>query len=110
MPQAEALALTLAGCHAGDASLIRRGLRDVLVEPRRAPLIPGFDAVKAAALECGALGASISGGGPSVFGWFESHDAARRAADAMQEAFRRAGHASDALISAVDAPGARVLS
>ncbi len=109
VPQAEALALTLAGCHAGDASLLRRGLRDVLVEPRRAPLIPGFEAVKAAALECGALGASISGGGPSVFGWFESRQAAHRAATAMQDAFRRAGHDSDARISVVDAPGARVL-
>jgi homoserine kinase len=107
--QAEALALTLTGCHAGDASLIRRGLRDVLVEPRRAPLIPGFAQVKAAALDSGALGASISGGGPSVFAWFESREAAARAAAAMQAAFRDAGHASDALVSAVDVPGAKVL-
>ena len=41
--QSANLALVLAGCHAGDADLVRAGLRDVLVEPRRAPLIGGFD-------------------------------------------------------------------
>ena len=43
--QSEGLALVLAGCYGKDAALIRRGLRDVLVEPRRAPLIPGFAGV-----------------------------------------------------------------
>lgn len=107
--QSEGLALLLAGCHAGDPTLIRRGLHDVLVEPRRAPLIPGFAAVKQAALDCGALGASISGGGPSVFAWCADADTAARASRAMQEAFRAAGHGSDALVSPVDAPGARIL-
>ncbi len=107
--QSEALALVILGCMEGRADLIRRGLRDVLVEPRRAPLIPGFAQVKAAAMAEGALGSSISGGGPSVFAWFESREQAARGATAMQRAFRAAGHASDALISVVDAPGARVL-
>jgi homoserine kinase len=107
--QSEALALVLLGCVEGSADLIRRGLHDVLVEPRRAPLIPGFEQVKAEALANGALGASISGGGPSVFAWFEGRGKAERGAAAMQRAFRDAGHASDALVSAVDAPGARVL-
>ena len=74
------LALFLTGLARGDASLIREGLRDVLVEPRRAPLIPGFAAVRQAALDHGALGASISGGGPSCFAWFASRDAAAAAA------------------------------
>lgn len=108
--QSEGLALLLAGCQMGDASLIRRGLHDVLVEPRRAPLIPGFAQVKQAALDAGALGSSISGGGPSVFAWCADAATAARAASAMQEAFHAAGHASDALVSPVDAPGAVVLS
>lgn len=107
--QSEALALTLMGCLRNEASLLRRGLRDTLVEPRRASLIPGFEQVKQAAMQAGALGASISGGGPSVFGWFESRHAAEQAAAAMQRAFREAGHASEAVISAVDAPGARLV-
>ena len=108
--QSEGLALVLAGCWRGDAALIRRGFRDVLVEPRRASLIPGFAKVKAAALDAGALGASISGGGPSVFGWFDSKERAQAAVEAMAAAFAQEGLASDVLVSKVNAPGARVES
>ena len=107
--QSANLALVLAGCHAGDAQLVRAGLRDVLVEPRRAPLIAGFDAAKAAALEAGAMGASISGAGPSVFAWFESRDRAEAAAPAVQAAFAAAGFESQAWVSAVDSAGAVLL-
>ncbi|MBX3462150.1 MAG: homoserine kinase [Planctomycetes bacterium] len=106
--QSEGLALVLAGCFRGDADLIGRGLRDVLVEPRRAPLIPGFAAVQRAALDHGALGASIAGGGPSVFGWFRSAAAAAQATAAMQRAFAAAGLASSAVTSPVDGPAAEV--
>lgn len=108
--QTEALALLLTGCARGDEELLRRGVRDVLVEPRRAPLIPGFEDVKRAALEGGAVGASIAGGGPSVFGWFCSSDAATSGGEAMQRAFARHGVDSDLFISPVAGPRARVES
>ncbi len=107
--QSANLALVLAGCHAGDASLVRAGLSDVLVEPRRAPLIAGFAAAKQAALGAGAMGASISGAGPSVFGWFETRAAAEAAAPKIQAAFAAAGYDSQAWVSPVGAPGAVVL-
>ncbi|KRA44472.1 homoserine kinase [Pseudoxanthomonas sp. Root630] len=107
--QSANLALVLAGCHAGDASLVRAGLRDVLVEPRRAPLIVGFDAAKQAALAAGAMGASISGAGPSVFAWFESRVEAEAAAPAVQAAFAAAGFDSQAWVSPIDAPAAHLL-
>ena len=104
------LALVLAGCFNHDTSLIREGLSDVLVEPYRAALIPGFAAVKQAALDAGALGASISGAGPSVFGWFESHTAAESAGERMKQAFAAEGLTSTAHISAVEAPGASLVN
>ncbi|CAN4279724.1 homoserine kinase [Pseudoxanthomonas sp. LjRoot125] len=107
--QSANLALVLAGCHAGDASLVRAGLRDILVEPRRAPLIAGFDAAKQAALSAGAMGASISGAGPSVFAWFESRAEAEAAAPAVQAAFAAAGFDSQAWVSPINAPAARLL-
>ena len=107
--QSANLALVLAGCHAGDAGLVRAGLKDVLVEPRRAPLIVGFAAAKQAALEAGAMGASISGAGPSVFGWFESRAEAEAAAPAIQAAFAAAGFDSQAWVSPINSPGAKVL-
>ena len=107
--QSANLALVLAGCHRGDPALIRAGLRDVLVEPRRAPLIVGFDRVKQAALDHQAMGASISGAGPSVFAWFETRALAELAASAMQTAFADAGFASETFVSPIAGPAARVL-
>ena len=108
--QSEGLALVLAGCFRGDYELIGRGLKDVLVEPRRAALIPGFAEVKAAALAAGALGASISGAGPSVFAWFADRERAANAGLAMAKAFAGAGLASDIIVSAVANAGAQVVS
>ena len=107
--QSASLAQVLLGCERGDAALVRAGLRDHLVEPRRASLIPGFAAVKQAALDAGAMGASISGAGPSVFAWFEGRDAAAAAAAAMVAAFAAAGLGSDPHVSPVAGPRAEVL-
>ncbi len=106
--QSEGLALVLAGCYGGDFDLIRRGLRDVLVEPRRAPLVPGFAGVKSAALDAGALGASISGAGPSVFAWCAGRALAERVAQAMQSAFGAVDLESDVFVSLVASPGATI--
>lgn len=106
--QSERLALFVAGCFRGDATLVRRALEDVLVEPRRAPLIPGFARVKAAALAQGALGSSISGAGPSVFAWFEQRAQAERGGEAMRAAFREAGLEADLLVSRLAGPKARL--
>ena len=106
--QSANLALVLAGCYRNDLECIRAGLRDVLIEPFRAPLVRGFAPVKAAALEQGALGASISGGGPSVFAWC-TEDRAERIARAMEQAFRAEGIDCDTWISPVAAPAARVV-
>jgi homoserine kinase len=108
--QSANLALVLAGCHRNDVELIRAGLRDVLVEPRRAKLISGFAAVKQAALDAGALGASISGAGPSVFAWCADKATADIAATRMRIAFAKAGVDSDAWVSPVAGPAAEVIA
>lgn len=107
--QSANLAQVLIGCLRGDETLVRAGFADVLVEPRRAPLIPGFAYVKQAALDCGAFGASISGAGPSVFAWFASKAEAAAAAAPMQAAFAKAGYASQSYLSPVAGPRAEVL-
>jgi homoserine kinase len=101
--------LVLAGCYEGNAALVRAGLRDLLVEPRRAPLIPGFGAVRDAALAAGAMGAGISGAGPSVFAWFESRGDAERAVAPMRAGFEKAGFSSEAFVSPVAGPAAELL-
>ncbi len=108
--QSANLALVLAGCFRGDADMVRAGLADVLIEPRRAALISGFDAVKRAALDHDALGASISGAGPSVFAWFAQRDAAVSAASAMRDAFAASGLDSCMHVSPINGPAAGVLA
>ena len=108
--QSANLSLVLAGCFRGDANMVRDGLKDILVEPRRSVLIAGFPTVKQAALDHGALGASISGAGPSVFGWFEHRAQAEAAATAMRVAFFRAGFDSQSYVSPIAGPAARVLA
>lgn len=95
----------------GDLALLSRSLEDVIAEPKRASLVPGFYAVKAAALAAGALGCSLSGSGPSVFALSSSLEIAMRAGDAMQRAFdAESSVGADLWVSLVGRQGARVVS
>jgi homoserine kinase len=108
--QSAALAGFISGCFQHDTDLIRHTLHDFLIEPQRAPLIPGFADVKAAALKEGALGASISGSGPTVFALVTSEADAARVRDAMEQAFKTNGlNEVDSWISPVNRQGARIV-
>lgn len=102
------LAGFLTGCFTGDLQLMRESLQDVIIEPQRQVLIPGFQAVKAGAMKNGAIGCSISGAGPTVFAWCEQQDA-ERIRDAMVAGFTAHQLASDAWISTLDAVGAQIV-
>ena len=103
------LAGFIAGCFTSDFELIREGLNDVVIEPQRRQLIPGFSAVRSAAMAAGALGCSISGAGPSMFAWVlaPQSEAVR---NAMVEEFGRNGVEVDHWIVDVDSPGARIVA
>ncbi len=101
------IASLVSACYSGDLSLLSRCLIDDVVTPARLPLIPGGNAAIEAALATGALGASISGAGPSLFALCRSSRSARSAAKAMAEAFEAAGLHSTTRISPASCPGAR---
>lgn len=102
------LAGFLVGCFTGDLRLIRASLQDVLIEPQRKGLIPGFERAKEAAMTKGALGCSISGAGPTIFAWCEE-PWAEAVCRAIVHAFQSEGLASDRWISRIDDVGAQVL-
>ena len=104
------VAAMVAALYSGDLALLGRALDDRIAEPARAPLLPGFLAAKRAALEAGALGASISGSGPTAFALAGSHSAAERIGAAMTAAYAAAGIGCVVRIDSVDATGARVVS
>lgn len=108
--QAGNLAALVTGLHTGDDELIESALVDHVAEPVRAGLTPGFEAMRQAALAAGALGAGLSGSGPSVFALCRGAERARAAGEAMRRALATAADLEgDLLVSPVGAPGARVL-
>ena len=107
--QSARLASFILGCATHNFELIRRGLEDVLIEPQRASLIPGFFEVKRAAMQAGALGCSISGAGPAVFALAESLETAEAARAAMIAAFKISNLPSRGWVSRIRTVGAQVL-
>ena len=104
------VAALVAALAAGDLTLLGRSIEDRLVEPLRAPLIPGFGRVKQAALRAGALGCSIAGSGPSVFAFAGDAGVAGEIGAEMQAAFRSAADLdSDLYSGTVNKEGARIL-
>ena len=91
----------------GDAALVGRAMVDHVAEPARAALVDGFVEAKRAALESGALGASLSGSGPTTFAVCASEAQALAAAEAMRWAYEAAGHFCASRVATIDFDGAR---
>ncbi len=90
--------------------LIAHSLVDRVAEPHRSRFIPGFDAVRSAGLEAGALGAGLSGSGPSMFALCRTIAEAQSAAMAMADAFTEVGlEGVDTQVSEVGNTGAYVI-
>lgn len=100
----------VAGLLKSDYDLIGRALHDEIVEPIRSVLIPGYDQIKQAALQAGALGCSISGSGPSIFALSRSREDAQNIGEAMRQAVSAIGLESDLYISKVNSRGATVVN
>ena len=77
----------IAGLMKGDYNLIGRSLEDVIIEPARNILIPGFEEVKMNAKKAGALGGGISGSGPSIFMLSETKDTAYNVEEEMKKVY-----------------------
>ncbi len=100
----------VAGLAAPDYDLIGRSLQDVIVEPVRSMLIPGFDQLKQRAIAGGALGCSISGSGPSVFALCNDTTKAEKIGKSFQELYQHLGIDHYVHTSKINPTGARVLS
>lgn len=79
----------VAGLLKNDYELIGRSLEDVLIEPVRSILIPGFDKIKQLSKEAGALGGGISGSGPSIFMLSKDEVTAREVEKQMHAVYER---------------------
>ncbi len=108
--QSANLAGFILGCAQSDLELIRNSLKDVVIEPQRAQLIPGFYELQNEAISNGALGFSISGSGPAMFALVAGPIAAKKIEKklimkAQQLGLKLKGH----WVSKISAQGAKVL-
>lgn len=103
------LAGFISGCYTNDLDMIRASFEDVVIEPQRQALIPGFADVRQASLGAGALGCSISGAGPTIFAWAQQDRAAGVLA-AMKAVFAQRSIQTDDWIIDVQSSGARIVA
>jgi homoserine kinase len=102
------LAGFISGCYTNDLDMIRASFQDVVIEPQRQALIPGFNEVRQAAMSAGALGCSISGAGPTMFAWAQAEHAADVLAT-MRAEFGRRSIGIDEWIVEAQSAGARLV-
>ena len=103
------LGALVVACHTDDCALFGRSLNDVLATPARLPLIPGGVDALEAAQSYGALGAGISGAGPSLFAVVDASASAAMVGEGMRAAFAHAGLTATVHVSSLAAPGARTV-
>jgi homoserine kinase len=99
----------VAGFMKKDYALIGRSLEDVIIEPVRSILIPGFDEVKKRCREAGALGGGISGSGPSIFMLNKEKKIAAASEKIMQEVFTQVGIEYKTYITTINKQGVTVM-
>lgn len=107
--QSANLGALVIGLYNSDFGLIRRALKDVVIEPQRAKLIPHFYEVQNAALAEGALGCSISGSGPSIFALCDNSLIAENVGNAMSNIFKQNKIESELFISPINQEGAKLI-
>lgn len=108
MHQAAQVGAIVAAASSGDLELLGRAIDDRIAEPSRAPLLPGFQEAKLAALAAGALGCSISGSGPTAFALSDARATAVEIAEAMVAAYAAVGLRSEYRVTTPDRQGLRI--
>ena len=99
----------VAGFVKNDYDLIGRSLEDVIIEPVRSMLIPGFDEVKEKCKAAGALGGGISGSGPSIFMMSKDLHTALAVEKTMREIYTRIGLDHHTYVTTINQQGVKII-
>jgi len=92
-----------------DYELIGRSLEDVIIEPVRSILIPGFAEVKQKSIEAGALGGGISGSGPSIFMMSKDENVSRTVEKIMKEVYDKIGIEYKTYVTTINNEGVKII-
>jgi homoserine kinase len=93
----------------GDTQKFGRAIRDIVVEPARAVLVPGFLEVQAAVFEAGALCCTLSGSGPSIFMLGKDPEQTRALVSMAGKLWEKMGFSVQEIVSEVSHHGARII-
>jgi len=100
----------ITGLYTNDYDLLGRSLTDVIIEPMRSILIAEFKKVKTTAIENGALGAGISGSGPSIFALSKGKATAEKVAKAIEKVYQPTGIVFDIHVAGINAKGITIIN
>ena len=100
----------VAGFVRNDHDLIGRSLEDVIIEPIRSILIPGFDEVKSKCRDSGALGGGISGSGPSLFMLSSEKNTAQEVEKIMRGVYDRIGIGYQTYVTTINKKGVELIA
>lgn len=92
-----------------DYELIGRSLEDVLIEPVRSILIPGFNTIKSKSKEAGALGGGISGSGPSIFMLSKDEQTAIAVEGEMKRVYQQLGLDHHSYVTTIHSSGVDII-
>lgn len=99
----------ISGLYSNNYELISNSLKDVIAEPHRKKLIPFFDEVKSAAIKAGALGAGISGSGPTIFALCKGDEITEQVYNAIEKSYRNKNIDFEMYTSKVNKEGIKIL-
>ena len=99
----------ISGLYTDNYNLISNSLVDIIAEPARKSLIPFFDDIKNSATKAGALGAGISGSGPTVFALCEGDIVAKVVYKSIEESYKNTGINFEMFISKVNDKGIKII-
>lgn len=100
----------VAGFMKGDYDLISRSLEDVIIEPVRSILIPGFEDVKKKSMQSGALGGGISGSGPSIFMLCKENETALQVENIMKIIYDKMGLQYHTYVTTINSEGIKIVN
>ncbi len=100
----------IAGLYTNDYDLMKRSLHDEIIEPLRGKFIPKFEIIKKIALENGALGAGISGSGPSIYALSKGIEVAEKIAFSMNKEYSDTGIPFEIHVSKINPEGIKIIN
>ncbi|XOV91737.1 MAG: homoserine kinase [Bacteroidota bacterium] len=100
----------ISALHTANYELLNKSVTDIIAEPVRKKLIPGYEEVKDIVQHSGSVGFNISGSGPSMFAFFSQENGIEEVKEKVSDLYKKLGYALMLHTSKINQQGAIVIS